>query len=107
MQYTKLSLNMTYSLSEASNVPQFLNIFSRNNITNSIFWLFTQTIIWSKLLFLARRSRLLAFMPTNLKPKMASYRKLWVNIYFHNVAEILDILTHFKQECPTEQKREQ
>ena len=32
---------------------------------------------------------------------------LGVNIYFHNVAEILDILTHFKQECPAEQKREQ
>ena len=27
MQYTKPRLNMTYSLSEASNVPQFLNIF--------------------------------------------------------------------------------
>ena len=27
MQYTKQRLNLTYSLSEASNVPQFLKIF--------------------------------------------------------------------------------
>ena len=40
------------------------------------------------------------FMPTNLRPKT-----LGVNIYFDNGAEILNILTHIKQERSTEQKR--